>query len=212
MFLFKKNRGTNAVNCIINGKKENLEKIQRMLDSGKESKLNIAEVMVNEYKIERKTARMFVEYAFENGIPADFDEVRRQNGLDIQPRKHLKEGKNHGYCIINGKVENLENVQELLDYGEDVSFEIAKIMMDEYKMDGVTAVFFGRYVNKNGIPTNFDEVKKQNDLEIAKRPSCRTSGQPQCPYCHSTNVRKVVGAGRTPFRRYRCHTCGGVFH
>ena len=114
--------------------------------------------------------------------------------------------KNHGYCIINGRVENLSEVQEMLDSGKKINGEIIRIMMNKYGLEPIDAYMFEELVLEAGIPANYDEILKQRDLEVAQRPSSK----PHCPHCGSTNIEQrqfVSLPGYALIEYWYCNNC-----
>ena len=93
-------------------------------------------------------------------------------------------GKNHGYCIIKGRVENLAEIQEMIDSGR--KGDIIRTMMHKYGLKPIDAYMFAELVFEKGIPSNYDAILEQRDFEISQRKSCLL----HCPHCGSTNVEK----------------------
>ena len=131
-------------------------------------------------------------------------------------------GKNKYYCKIDGKVYNLEKIQDIIDKNPEHP-DIAKIYItavEEYHLPTNTMLDSVITFNNNEIPADYDEALKRmqehNQASIPKSPP-----KPRCPRCGSTNIKKlkrfvspamiesglVGSADYVPFKSYRCNNC-----
>ena len=113
-------------------------------------------------------------------------------------------GKNHGYCIIKGRVENLAEIQEMIDSGR--KGDIIRTMMHKYGLKPIDAYMFAELVFEKGIPANYDAILEQRDFEVSQRKSCL----PHCPRCGSTNIEQrqfVTFPGYALNEYWYCNNC-----
>ena len=97
-------------------------------------------------------------------------------------------GKNKYYCKINGTIENLEDIQNLIDKNE-FSGKITLTMYEKYGWDIQDAILFEDVIkfNNNEIPADYNECLER----MRARNSARHSNVPKCPTCGSTNIEKI---------------------
>lgn len=110
-------------------------------------------------------------------------------------------GKNKYYCKINGTIENLEDIQNLIDKNE-FSGKITLTMYEKYGWNIQDAILFEDVIkfNNNEIPADYNEcLERMRARNRAEANAIRAnSGKPtnsvKCPYCKSTNTTKISNA------------------
>ena len=110
-------------------------------------------------------------------------------------------GKNKYYCKINGTIENLEDVQNLIDKNE-FSGKITLTMYEKYGWNIQDAILFEDVIkfNNNEIPADYNEclerMKARNRAEAnaIRANSGKPTNSVKCPYCKSTNTTKISNA------------------
>ena len=98
-------------------------------------------------------------------------------------------GKNKYYCRINGIIENLKDVQDVLD-GIDKEHQIEYLLINNHNFDPFDAILFVEVVefNNNEIPVDFNECLERMRERNRRRVN---STAVHCPYCNSTNVNRI---------------------
>ena len=110
-------------------------------------------------------------------------------------------GKNKYYCKINGTIENLEDIQNLIDKNE-FSGKITLTMYEKYGWNIQDAILFEDVIkfNNNEIPADYNEclerMKARNRAEAnaIRANSGKPTNSVKCPYCKSTNTTKISNA------------------
>lgn len=127
-------------------------------------------------------------------------------------------GSNKYYCRINGKIENLEHIQKLIDNNQ-FNGEITLAMYENKIFDIVEASTFEEVIkfNNNEIPTDYNECLKRMQESNSRRVNANV---PKCPTCGSTRIQKisvskkalgVFGFGllsKTARNQFECKKCG----
>lgn len=126
-------------------------------------------------------------------------------------------GKNKYYCRINGRIENLKDIQDILD---GVSQEdITMTMCHKYGFDPLDALQFEDVIefNNNEIPADYNECLER--MKARNRSTHKNSPTIKCPICGSTNVGPLstferllgafsMGRSRLSYVSMECKHCG----
>ena len=126
-------------------------------------------------------------------------------------------GKNKYYCRINGRIENLKDIQDILD---GVSQEdITITMCHKYGFDPLDALQFEDVIefNNNEIPADYNECLER--MKARNRAMYQKSSTIKCPACGSTSVWRVpmllriltlfsLRRSRVEGGEYECRKCG----
>lgn len=140
-------------------------------------------------------------------------------------------GKNKYYCRINGKIENLQDIQNVLDK-IDTENDIIDIMVHQHGFDPLDALLFEDVIkfNNNEIPADYNEclerMKARNRAEAnaIRANSGKPTNSVKCPYCKSTNTTKISNAKKAvavglfgifgmskASKQWHCNSCGSDF-
>lgn len=131
--------------------------------------------------------------------------------------------KNKYYCRINGRIYNLEKIQNVLDknpqnpnYGE-----VFILAVEEYKLPESIMLDEVIKFNNNEIPADYNECLKRMQDYNQRRVNVNTV---TCPYCHSSNVKKITNTSRAVHtalfgvfslgrnsKNYHCNKCKSDF-
>lgn len=127
-------------------------------------------------------------------------------------------GKNKYYCRINGRIENLKDIQDILD---GVSQEdITLTMCHKYGFDPLDALQFEDVIefNNNEIPADYNECLER--MKARNRSTHKDSLTIKCPTCGSTSVRCISSGvkwasalfgswyDKTARSQFECQHCG----
>lgn len=132
-------------------------------------------------------------------------------------------GKNKYYCKINGKVENLEDIQNLIDENE-LTGKITLTMYEKYGWDIQDAILFEEVIkfNNNEIPADYNECLERMRNHNARSVEIATANKPKCPTCGSYSISKITvtkkatktflfgifGAMDDAGKTWKCNKCG----
>lgn len=116
-------------------------------------------------------------------------------------------GKNRYYCRYKGIVYNMHKLQELIDAGDRGSMEMTYTLVEEYGIDPMDALMFEEVLKFNNyeIPADYDEALKEYRIHNADKRKLH------CPYCHSTDVKKITFTHWAFGRQWHCNNCNSDF-
>lgn len=130
-----------------------------------------------------------------NSNVSEYAEACPNCGCPINIIKEKQKNPNHLYTIINGKE-------------RDVTYYVNKIKDGSYDKDIQSMQKFYNEFRKefNIQPFNFVKMVKESGTApkeytgeysvLRKQPVAPTINLPHCPYCRSTNIKKISGTSR----------------
>ena len=173
----------------------------------------------------------YVENCIECGFP--IKEYMKQNGLTDINKEFICTKCGHGYAgygddsdpiylkcrFCNGKVMQIDKT------GEEVLFIICK---DKNYLENFTKKYIGDTFSEEAYNHRLQMIKKENEASRRKRatnqqPTQPSTSQVTCPYCKSTNCKKISNGRRWLStglfglsskkigKQWHCNSCGSDF-
>lgn len=113
------------------------------------------------------------------------------------PISIIKQGETRiNQCAINGVHFDFSKVKQLIDKNEKV--EAMKEIVNICNMDILDAKLVVDVIifNSKEIPADYDEVLERFRNKNQAMAQRMNANKVSCPYCHSTNVKKIGAVGR----------------
>lgn len=106
--------------------------------------------------------------------------------------------KNKYYCRIDGKIYNLEKIQDVIDNssGDLDKAEIFMVAVEEYGLPMDNLLGYVIEFNNNEIPSDYNEALKRMQDRNQAQVQRMVANKPKCPTCNSTNVKPISGSER----------------
>lgn len=132
--------------------------------------------------------------------------------------------KNKYYCRIDGKIYNLEKIQDIIDKNPDKPnyAEIFLTAIEEYGLPDNNSLDEVIKFNNNEIPADYNECLERMRNHNARRVEIATANKPKCPTCGSYSISKITvtkkatktflfgifGAMDDAGKTWKCNNCG----
>lgn len=111
---------------------------------------------------------------------------------DIIKQNSVQEGQ----TILKGKICDIRDAQKMYQSGQ--CYEGEKIIRKKGNMTSGESDVYDTVIRRNNniIPSNLDKAVEEYRASNRARVAAMTSSKPTCPYCKSTNVKKISLTGK----------------
>lgn len=132
-------------------------------------------------------------------------------------------GKNKYYCKINGVIHNLSDIEQAIQDDPDSNSVILRLM-ENHNFDIQEAILFYGVLDFNNyeIPADYNECLERMKARNRARNDQIEASKVHCPYCKSTNVKKIgvsrrlvstatFGLAGKVGKQWHCNNCKSDF-